>query len=251
MNISKLILLQYNRAIKKISKVLERKIKIGGGGNKTIKGIQQILDVIDKNIIYSGNAHLVNVGSGDVRFGRTFLTTSGRTFLGTWKPYDGSTVTASTLLSGVLAYDSNGNLITGTHTCGSASSPKPYKLTVYNNCSGLKIVKGFKGTNNSLTPIYCEYGENYDIYVALGDIVTFIYFDAIPNSYAINSPLTQIAPGCEVMSHVGNVYSSNIKNGLLTDIVNQWRINDKVSHKTGVQSFLFYYGANNTSITFH
>lgn len=244
MNISKLILLQYNRAIKKISKVLERKIKIGGGGNKTIKGIQQILDVIDKNIIYSGNAHLVNVGSGDVRFGRTFLTTSGRTFLGTWKPYDGSTVTASTLLSGVLAYDSNGNLITGTHTCGSASSPKPYKLTVYNNCSGLKIVKGFKGTNNSLTPIYCEYGENYDIYVALGDIVTFIYFDAIPNSYAINSPLTQIAPG----SVNANVYSNDINNGPLTGIVKQWT-NYGTPHKTGVQSFLFYYGANNTSIT--
>lgn len=245
MNISKLILLQYNRTIKKISNKLEEKIK-KVGDNKTIKGLQQILDVVDsENIIYSMNINTVNTASGDVRYGRVFLKKNGYTSVGTWKPYNGSTVAASSLLSGVKAYDSNGNLITGTHTCESASSSKPYKLTVYNNCSGLKIVKGFEGTNNSLTPIYCEYGESYDIYVDLGDIVTFIYFDAIPNSYTINSPLTRIAPG-----NAGNIYSDNINNGELTTIVKEWTYYGTF-HKTGVQSYLFYYGANNTRITFN
>lgn len=244
MNISKLILLQYNRTIKKISNKLEEKIK-KVGDNKTIKGLQQILNVIDsENIIYSENIDRVDIQGKDVRYGKTFLAIDGKTSVGTWRPYVDSTVAPVSLLSGVKAYDSNGNLITGTHTCESASSSKPYKLTVYNKCSGLKIVKGFEGTNNLLTPIYCEYGESYDIYVALGDIVTFIYFDAIPNSYNISTPLIKIAPG----SVNANVYSNDINNGPLTGIVKQWT-NYGTPHKTGVQSFLFYYGANNTSIT--
>lgn len=245
MNISELILLQYNRTIKNISNKLEKKIK-KVGGNKTIKGLQQILNVVDsENIIYSKNINMFNTTSQDVRRGKIFLMNDGNIATGLWEPYINSTVNASSLLSGVKAYDSNGNLITGTHTCESASSYKPYKLTVYNNCSGLKIVKGFEGTNNSLTPIYCEYRESYDIYVDLGDIVTFIYFDATPYSY-INSPLIKIAPG----SVGDDVYSNNINNGQLTDIVEEWT-NYGTPHKTGVESYLFYYGANNTSITFN
>lgn len=246
MDISKLILLQYNRTIKKISNKLEEKIK-KGGGNKTVKGLQQILNVVDsENIIYSRNINTVNIHSKDVRYGKTFLDIDGKTYLGTWRPYVDSSVASASLLSGVKAYDSNGNLITGTHTCESASSSKPYKLTVCNSCSGLKIVKGFEGTNSSLTPIYCEYGESYDIYVDLGDIVTFIYFDAIPNSCTISSPLIKIAPG----SVNGDVYSNDINNGQLTTIVKEW-INDGTPHKTGVQSYLFYYGTNNTRIIFN
>lgn len=246
MDISKLILLQYNRIIKKISKKLEEKMK-KCGYNKTIKGIQQILDVVDsENIIYSINIDDVDIHSKDVRYGKKFLDINGKVYPGTWKPYNGSTVAASSLLSGVKAYDSNGNLITGTHTCESASSSKPYKITVRNACSGLKIVKGFEGTNSSLTPIYCEFGESYDIYVDLGDIVTFIYFDAIPNSYDIKSPLIKIAPG----SVGGDVYSNDINNGQLTSsIVKEWT-NYGTPHKTGVESFLFYYGENNTMIIF-
>ena len=244
MDISKLILLQYNRTIKKISNKLEEKIK-KGGDNKTIKGLQQILDVVDsENIIYSSNINMEDTLSGDVRYGRVFLKKNGHTYIGTWKPYNGSTVAASSLLSGVKAYDSNGNLITGTHTCESASSSKPYKLTVYNNCSGLKIVKGFSGTNNNLTPSYCEYGESYDIYVDLGDVVSIMFYNGVPKSENINAPLVRLYKNAN--TSIAGLDQDIITNAVVNS-VKSWTPGNKLAFAT----YLFYYGANNTSITFN
>lgn len=175
--------------------------------------------------------------SSDVRKGKTYYRDNGDLLFGSWEPYSGSTVTASDILSGKKAYDSNGILLTGTCVASgsSSTSTKPYKLTVCNRCTELKIVKGFSGPNNNLTPSYCLAGENYDIYVDLGDVVTFIFYDSKPNSVTVSSPLADLVINAPSVLYSGTTYN-----------IPSWSSGKMVYATT----YLFYYGANNTSITF-
>ena len=115
--------------------------------------------------------------SSNVRSGKTFYKTDGSIYQGTWKPYSGSTVTASDILSGVKAYDVDGNLITGTHTCSSGSSTDTgFTLTLVNSSSSIRLITGFTGSNNALTPSFVDVGNTYTFpnKINLGDMIHIV-----------------------------------------------------------------------------
>ena len=218
-----------------------KKYGSSSGGSWEYPNLSKIIYGLERDGFEYLKPRSTNFVSGQLLKGYKAYDWQGKLITGTFEPFAGTTISsASDIVSGKTARDASGNLITGTHVC-TGGSQKTYKLTVYNRCSGLKIVKGFTGTNNNLTPIYCENGESYDIYVDLGDIVTFVLLNYKPNSVTINSPLTQIAPGGTIsnLGLYGNIDYNNIPD---------WR---NLPPASAALSYLFFYGANNTSITFN
>lgn len=232
------------RLVSEIGSWMDRK-KYGSssGESQEYPNLSKIIYGLKRDGFEYLKPYSTNFTSGQLLKGYKAYDWNGKLITGTCEPYAGTTISsASDIVSGKTARDASGNLITGTHVCTSGSQ-KPYKLTVYNRCSGLKIVKGFTGTNFNLTPIYCEYGESYDIYVDLGDIVSFIFFNSKPNSYTLGCPMYQLAPGATPEQATICFLSG----GNTTDVIPSWKRSDS----TSVMSFVFFYGANNTSITFN
>lgn len=230
-----------------ITEIAENVSTIEYGGKtyaSKFENLTAINDVVAKYYKYDLNAASA-IENGKILSGYYYYDLNGRTFFkhkGTFKPYDGATVVASDILSGKKAYDANGALLTGTYESSGSTSTKPYKITVNNNNSSLKIVKGFSGSNNNLVPSYCEYGESYDIYVDLGDVVSFMFYNSLPRSETISAPLERLYPNESI--------SALIKGKLTGAVVNNipsWRPGETIA----VATYLFYYGANNTSITFN
>lgn len=115
--------------------------------------------------------------SRDVKDGYTFFENDGILHVGKWKPYLGSTVTAADLATGVKAYDVDGNLITGTHTCSSGSSTDTgFTLTLVNRSSSTRLITGFTGSNYALTPSFVDVGNTYTFpnKINLGDMIHIV-----------------------------------------------------------------------------
>ena len=163
-------------------------------------------------------------------------------YVGSWNPYANATISESDVVYGKKAYDSSGILITGTHSCGGGGA---YTLNVKNE-SATKIIKGFSGVNGKLNCIFCESGESYTLKVNLGSIIPFVFLDALPTSVNVNSPLYRIAPSTtSTSSGVGDITVNGITHGYVAGT-----LPDLYAKKVYVIVYCFYYGADNTSITF-
>lgn len=136
------------------------------------------------------------------------------------------------------------SITTGGGTTSGSTSTKPYKITIKNNNSSLKIVKGFSGSDGNLTPLYCLAGESYDIYVDLGDVVSILFYDSRPNYEENASPLVRVHPNTNIS--VSSIEQAAII-GDATNVIPRW----KRGALLAVATYIFYYGANNTHLTFN